>query len=185
VKYLNVIYLLIKFAIAILVVNTFGNVSQASCLEVIASKYGVPPKVLLSIAIAESGANPHAIGSMNANGTIDMGLMQINSAWLPRLKEFGIKKTDLMKPCVSIEVAAWLISQNINRYGNTWKAIGAYNSGNIKYQALYIKRVADVYHLLEARRDEESYHKSLLGNRPLITSRSIQRIDFECDSSDC
>lgn len=55
--------------------------------------------------------------------------MQINSRWLPTLKQkAGITRNDLFDPCVNIHVGAWVLRGNMNRYGPTWRAVGAYNA---------------------------------------------------------
>ncbi len=55
-----------------------------ACWEQAAERYGVSPELLYAIARTESGLDPQAIG-LNRNGSRDIGLMQINSAWLPKL----------------------------------------------------------------------------------------------------
>jgi soluble lytic murein transglycosylase-like protein len=77
----------------------------------------------------------------NANGSYDVGLMQINSSWLPMLKRFGITEKDLYEPCISIEVGAWILAHNIRSHGYTWAAVGAYNTPNPQRGLLYAKRV--------------------------------------------
>jgi len=140
-----------KFCIAslqlslMIIIGVISGVCNANCLVSIAKKYQLSPQLLISIAITESGGNPEAIGPMNSNGTIDLGIMQINSAWLPKLKKYGIQRLDLFKPCVNIEVAAWVLSQNILTYGNTWRAVGAYNSSKPLYQSIYANKVSIVF----------------------------------------
>ena len=118
---------------------------HANCLEKISAKYSISEKLLWSIAIVESGVNPLAIGPINTNGTTDFGLMQINSSWIPKLEEYGIHKEDLFKPCVSVEIAAWVLAQNISTYGNTWQAVGAYNSVKLSSQIKYVDKVAKIF----------------------------------------
>ena len=84
--------------------------------------------------------NPRAVGR-NSNGTRDIGLMQINSAWLPTLSTFGIGERDLFDPCVSIHVGAWILAGNIRRLGYTWDAVGAYNTPIPALARSYIEKV--------------------------------------------
>jgi soluble lytic murein transglycosylase-like protein len=98
------------------------------CWLRVANRYHVSPALLMAIARTESGFNPRAVG-VNRNGSRDIGLMQINSLWLPRLKRFGIEEADLFNPCQSIEVGAWILSHYIGQLGYTWAAVGAYNTG--------------------------------------------------------
>ena len=112
-----------------------------ACWEQAAQKYGVDANLLHAIAKTESSLNPAAVNRNNANGTYDVGLMQINSSWLPTLKRFGIAEKDLYEPCVSIEVAAWILAHNIRKHGNTWAAVGAYNTPDPARGLLYAHRV--------------------------------------------
>ena len=69
--------------------------------EGVAQKYSVNHFLLYSIAKTESNLNPVAIGR-NSNGSYDIGLMQINSSWLPKLRQYGITEEHLLDPCVSL-----------------------------------------------------------------------------------
>ena len=111
-----------------------------ACWDEAAARYQVNSAVLYAIAQTESSLNPLAVGR-NANGSRDIGLMQINSAWLPKLAEYGISERDLFQPCTSIHVGAWLLARNIYRYGYTWEAVGAYNAVNPSKRNAYVKKV--------------------------------------------
>jgi len=99
--------------------------AQAFCFEEAGRLYGVNPRLLQGIARVESGLNPSAI-NRNRNGTVDLGLMQINSFWLNTL---GTSSRELIdKPCYNVMVGAWILSDCLDRHGKTWKAIGCYNA---------------------------------------------------------
>lgn len=128
--------------VAVAVSGRNPTVTNGPCTwESVARKWNVNPHVLYAIAKTESSLNPHAINRSNANGTEDIGLMQINSWWLPRLAKMGVTRGDLFKPCVSLDVAGWILSQNMARHGNTWKAIGAYNAVTPSKQQRYAEKV--------------------------------------------
>lgn len=127
-----------------------------ACWEEAASRYQVSSKLLYAIARTESALNPQAIGR-NSNGTRDIGLMQINSAWLPTLSGFGISERDLYEPCTSIHVGAWILAGNIQRLGYTWDAVGAYNTPNPKLARTYIDKVRRHLHL-ERHHDQAPLH---------------------------
>lgn len=110
------------------------------CLEEAAARYQVSPALLWSIAKVESGFNPLA-RNVNTNGSEDIGIMQINSSWLPVLQRYNITRKDLFDPCISFHVGAWVLSNNIHRYGNNWKAVGAYNAITESKQNKYIGKV--------------------------------------------
>jgi soluble lytic murein transglycosylase-like protein len=121
--------------------NDFASFS--GCFEASAQKYHIAPRLLIALAYVESSFNPNAVGARNSNGTTDLGLMQINSAWLPALHSRGLTQDDLMKPCVSLDVAGWILANNIRAYGNTWEAVGYYNSGQLRHQRNYVALVQD------------------------------------------
>lgn len=113
--------------------------AQAFCYQEAGQRYGIDPKLLRAIAKVESSENPRAINQNK--GSTDYGLMQINSSWLPKLKTFGITKEDLWNPCVSVNVGAWILSNNVQAHGRTWKAIGAYNARSHRKQLIYANKV--------------------------------------------
>lgn len=110
------------------------------CLRDAGSRYQVSPVVLWGIAKTESGFNPKAI-NRNTNGSEDVGMMQINSGWLPKLRQYGITRSHLFDPCISLYVGAWIMANNIQRHGNTWKAVGAYNAATPSKQDVYVKKI--------------------------------------------
>jgi soluble lytic murein transglycosylase-like protein len=111
-----------------------------ACWEKAATRYSVSPELLYAIARTESGMNPQAIGR-NRNGSRDIGLMQINSAWLPALAAHGITERDLFDPCTSIHVGAWILAGNVQRLGYTWDAVGAYNAASPDLRRAYTDKV--------------------------------------------
>jgi len=111
-----------------------------ACWEEAAQRYQVSSALLRAIARTESGLNPKAIGR-NPNGSRDIGLMQINSAWLPTLASHGIGEHDLFEPCTNIQVGAWILAGNVSRLGYTWEAVGAYNAASPVRGHAYIEKV--------------------------------------------
>lgn len=104
-----------------------AQAAQACTWETVAARYGVNAQVLYAIAHQESSLNPAAI-NRNTDGSVDFGLTQINSLWLPHLAQFGITSEQLMDPCINLNVGAYVLSLSMRRHGNTWQAIGAYHS---------------------------------------------------------
>jgi soluble lytic murein transglycosylase-like protein len=113
--------------LALLLVCTEVQADPACTWETAAARYGVNASVLYAIAQQESSLNPAAV-HRNADGSIDFGLTQVNSQWLPHLSQFGIGADHLMDTCTNLNVGAYILSLNMRRYGNTWQAIGAYHS---------------------------------------------------------
>ncbi len=123
--------------------------APATCWEQAARRHQVNPYLLVAIAEVESGLRPGAIGR-NTNGSIDIGLMQINSLWLPELQRHGIAPRDLLDPCVSVHVGAWVLAQKMRLHGNTWTAVGAYNAGSAVLRERYARKVIEAL----ARREQ-------------------------------
>jgi soluble lytic murein transglycosylase-like protein len=68
--------------------------SDKNCWQSAGEYYSLDPFLLYTIAYHESSLNPRAINT-NTNKTRDIGLMQINTFWLPKLAEFGIHEKHL------------------------------------------------------------------------------------------
>ena len=117
-----------------------ASLPSHACWDDAATRYQVSSALLYAIARTESGLNPQAIGH-NRNGSRDIGLMQINSAWLPTLASHGIGERDLFEPCTNIHVGAWILAGNVSRFGYTWEAVGAYNAASPGLRRAYIEKV--------------------------------------------
>lgn len=109
--------------------------AHATCWSEASDASGIPVQVLKAVAKTESGFNVHAL-NRNAPGLgRDIGLMQINSGWLPTLRQYGIDEADLQDGCTNLKVGAWILANNAKRLGWSWDAIGAYNVGCAKLSA--------------------------------------------------
>ncbi len=117
-----------------------ASLPATACWEEAATRYHLNPDLLQAIARTESGMNPQAIG-INRDGSRDIGLMQVNSAWLPALRAYGIAERDLFEPCTNIHVGAWILAGRVSRLGYTWNAVGAYNAASPVLRRAYIARV--------------------------------------------
>ena len=102
---------------------------QKTCFDEAGIYHGVDPWILYSIASVESNFNPKAVNG-NTDKSVDFGMMQINSYWYPKLLKKGI--------------------QNMDQYGNSWKAIGAYNAVSTHKQIIYYNKVRKAHSLLTA-----------------------------------
>jgi soluble lytic murein transglycosylase-like protein len=118
----------------------FVPVAYADCIDDVATYFTLDPNLLRAIAQHESGMRPFVI-NRNANGSVDIGLMQINSGWLPTLERAGIAPQSLWNACVNAYVGAWILSSNIARFGATWKAVGAYNAASPAKQLRYANQI--------------------------------------------
>ena len=116
--------------------------SPERCIPAAAQHHRIDPRLLRAVLKVESDLRPWAFGR-NTNGTVDMGMAQINSIHLPELARHGIQSQHLFDPCVASYVAAWLLRKNIDRHGLTWHGVAAYHSltpeHNLRYQGLLMK----------------------------------------------
>ena len=116
------------------------SATASACWDEAAARYQVNPTLLYAMARTESGLDPKAVGR-NTNGSRDVGLMQINSSWFAQLARYGIEENHLFEPCTNIHVGAWILAQNVARYGYTWEAVGAYNAVNPMRRKTYVEKV--------------------------------------------
>lgn len=114
--------------------------AYADCIDDAAAFHRVHPALVRAIASVESRLNP-AARNVNRNGSDDVGLMQINSAWLPMLARYGISRSSLYNACTNAYVGAWILSQNVARLGLNWNAVGAYNAATPHLRLRYARRV--------------------------------------------
>lgn len=151
----------------------------AQCLVQSAAHWGIDPHLLKAIAKVESSFNPKAINRSNRNGSYDIGLMQINSWWLPTLHRHGITEAMLFDPCVSAHVGGWVLAQNFVRLGHTWTAVGAYNATSPHLRQAYAIKVAKAYEQLttqaqEMRAVDKASRSSLHQTPPQTTDQVAQ-----------
>jgi soluble lytic murein transglycosylase-like protein len=136
------------FATALAAVAAFhGSVAHADCFDESARYHNVNPWILRAIAAQESGFNASAV-ARNTDGSIDRGMTGINSIHLPELARFGITAGDLLDSCKSIYLAGWHLRNMVNKFGNTWEAVGAYNSKTPSKRDVYkekIRRIIDFW----------------------------------------
>ncbi|MCX8163781.1 MAG: lytic transglycosylase domain-containing protein [Aquificaceae bacterium] len=113
------------------------------CFYDAGKRYGLDPLLLTSIAKVESNFNPRAI-NLNLNGSVDYGIMQVNSYWLEKYK---IPKDWIKEPCYNIHFGAMVLRRcmDIHR-GSLALAVDCYNKGSrAKGHGDYVERVFKSY----------------------------------------
>jgi Transglycosylase SLT domain len=117
-----------------------------ACMAAAASFYHLPPRVLPAIQAVEGG-RPGLI-QPNANGTADLGLMQINSIWIEPLARFANMPAQVVAyrlvddPCFNIAAAAAIMRAYLSEaQGNLMIAIGFYHSHTPGFGAIYQQKV--------------------------------------------
>jgi len=135
---------MIKILLGLLfVVLSLWGTSYDLIFEKAGRDFGIESSLLKRIATIESSLNPRAI-NQNKNGTVDIGLMQINSMHLKRLSRVGVTREALFDPEVNVYVAALLLSSHIRKRGYNLQAIGCYHSANPVFKNQWLKRLAMV-----------------------------------------
>ena len=95
----------------------------------IAPVYDVPPYLVAAIIIKESNGNVSAV-NYNKNGTIDRGLMQLNSSWC-NIDDWEIPETNIRE---GIKHLHWLYEHTRYESPTWYSAVIAYNCGLTTYQ---------------------------------------------------
>jgi len=108
-----------------------GANACAFCFDQAAARFGVDPLLLKGVAHVESNMQAGAINTSHFSRTqsVDLGLMQINSSWLPKLANRGITRESLLNdPCLNLNVGAEILSGTLSKFGMNWSGVGAYNA---------------------------------------------------------
>ena len=117
----------------------------AACLMMAAQTYSVPPAVMVGIMQVEGGQVGQQV--LNTNGSYDLGPMQINTTWVPRLAQYwGVTEATAKRwirddPCTNMGVSAWILRRHMNETGSLSKAIAYYHSRTPELGYSYKNRV--------------------------------------------
>ena len=118
----------------------------AACLILASQTYSVPPAVMVGILQVEGGKVGQQVGP-NDNGSYDLGPMQINTLWVPRLaKYWGVDQQTAHRwirddACTNMGVSAWILKRHLNETGSLSKAISYYHSRTPSLGYAYKNRV--------------------------------------------
>jgi len=117
-----------------------------ACMTAAAAFYQLPPRVLPSIQAVEGG-RPGLV-HMNANETADLGIMQVNTAWIQPLAQYARMVPDAVAdhlindPCFNIAAAAAIMRLYLTEaHGNLLAAVGYYHSHTPALSAAYQQKV--------------------------------------------
>lgn len=134
--------------LASMVVSGSMQAGQIECVQLAADKYGLPVSLIEAILEVEGGRVGQAVH--NSNGSVDLGPMQINSVWLPRLADYGITREQLQYDrCINILVGSWILASQLKIAKNMegpvqrriWWGIGAYHSRTPEHNMKYSIKV--------------------------------------------
>ena len=108
-------------------------VPYLACMALVAHLYDLPPRVLPSIQAVEGGAP--GVVSRNANGSEDLGVMQVNSLWVGPLSRYTgldgatVRERLIARPCFNIAAAGAILRLYLNKAsGDLIRAVGDYHS---------------------------------------------------------
>lgn len=156
----------------------YGNKDKIlSCLDSASKKNGVDKNIMLSIMAIEGGQ----VGteSVNKNGSIDYGIMQINTVTIKDLRDrFGLNYTIEQirdDECVNIDVSAKVLSQKIKEAGDMWEGVGDYNSRNEPAHSIYRNKILEKYQYLTNGTIPQSMGESA-GSDEVLTSQMWRRM---------
>jgi hypothetical protein len=117
-----------------------------TCMVLVSSAYHLPPRVLPSIQAVEGGGN--GVVHRNGDGSEDLGVMQINTVWLPALShlthltEADIRGRLLDRPCFNIAAAGLILRVYLTEtQGDLLRAVGDYHSHTQGLNQAYQGRV--------------------------------------------
>ncbi len=117
------------------------------CFDAAALHHGVNPWLLRAIAKHESSGKASARGindpsnGLSISRSEDWGMMQINTQHLPKLAAYGVRPEQLWDGCTSVFFGAWILRGSVSIHGNTWTAVGAYNSPLPARRAWYAGKI--------------------------------------------
>ena len=156
------------------------SISNAFCYEDAGDAYDINPSLLKSIARVESSLNPGAI-NRNLNDSIDMGLMQINSFWISRLRLDSGRL--LQDPCYNVMVGAKILRLCIDKYGYTWEAVGCYNAVSRQKRINYAWKVFKELKAEDRRQKTEDRGQKAEDRREETENRRQKESEFKTNSS--
>lgn len=126
------------------------------CLTEAAATHRLSPAMLVVLLNVESGALGRV--SRNTNGTVDIGPMQVNTIWVPKIAAhwntapaaaYAALRDNL---CANLEGGAWILRQAMDEArGDLWGGVGIYHSHNPRHSAPYLRQVLKASLLLQAQ----------------------------------
>ena len=118
----------------------------AECISAAARVHHLPATALGILLIIEGGA-PGRV-SRNDNGTVDIGPMQVNDTWVPKIAgHWGASHDAAYRAlrdnfCANVEGGAWILRQALDEaHGNLWKGVALYHSHDPVHKFEYMRLV--------------------------------------------
>jgi hypothetical protein len=104
-----------------------------NCLKVAVDLHHVPAGPLVLLIKVEAGRLGAV--SQNSNGAVDIGRMQVNDTWVPKIARHwrASTNTSYQAPrdsfCANVEGGAWILRQALDEArGSLWEGVALYHS---------------------------------------------------------
>ena len=117
-----------------------------ACMALVAQVYSLPPRVLPSIQAVEGGAP--GVAHLNRDGSEDLGVMQVNTLWIPRLVRYtrldapAVRDRLLNNVCFNVAAAGLIMRIYLEEAGgNLLQAVGDYHSHTPQLHDEYTAKV--------------------------------------------
>jgi hypothetical protein len=121
------------------------------CLSDSARRFDVPLAMIMVIMDTESGRVGSA--SRNGDGSRDLGPMQVNTMWLPRLAGLGVTEEILRDSgCANVAVAAWILRSALDEGGGHLDALMSYHSRRPARRRIYLRAALERAPVLDVDR---------------------------------
>lgn len=119
-----------------------------ACINQAATEYQVPAALIMAIIQVEGGQA--GLAMPNTNGSFDLGVMQINTAWVPTLETKGYRLSDIQNDsCKNVNVGTWILSQCLNHDAHHLIiAVGDYHSHTPALNQAYATKILDDYQVI-------------------------------------
>jgi hypothetical protein len=129
------------------------SIPYLACMALVAHLYALPPRVLPSIQAVEGG-NAGMV-RQDANGTADLGVMQVNTIWIPALEAYTtlpavvVRDRLISRPCFNIAAAGAIMRTYLDQaHGDLLRAVGYYHSHTTVLDGKYRREVLRAARLL-------------------------------------
>ena len=118
------------------------------CLYAAAETYRLPPALILILLKVEGGRLGAVSG--NSNATVDIGPMQVNTIWVPKIAQHWRTTNDAAflalrdNFCANLEGGTWILRQALDEArGDFWGGVGIYHSHNPVHKEVYLRKVLE------------------------------------------
>ena len=122
------------------------TVAYLACMVAVAQFHHLPPRVLPAIQAVEAGRP--GIVSRNRNGSGDLGVMQVNSRWVPhlaaswRMPHAVVAERLIGDPCFNVAAAGAIMRIYLTEArGDVVRAVGYYHSHTPERASAYQVKV--------------------------------------------